>query len=119
MRTIASLLATAVTLALGVTPALAGGEQLVSSPFVAGGYPGAAPAPGGCVAAPYDANFSESVLAAQPGWERLVGGAKAYFNRWSTYKAYHTAAFVFRGAQASTHVIGGFDCATTRTQAMP
>src|SRR4051794_10911195 len=42
-----------------------GSERIVSTPFTAGGYPGAKPAPGACIAAPYDANFSESVLAAQ------------------------------------------------------
>src|SRR4051795_13711617 len=59
-------------------------ETVVSSPVVAGGYPGPRPAPGGCVAGPYDANFSESALALRPGSEQLVGGAKAYFDRWST-----------------------------------
>src|SRR5690242_18053687 len=108
-------------LALTTVPAVAqgrpgmrapGSERIVSTPFTAGGYPGAKPAPGGCVAAPYDANFSESVLAARPGSEQLAGGVKAYFNAWSTFKAYHTAAFAFGpgNARPSTHIVNGFDC---------
>src|SRR3954453_6608492 len=95
-------------------------ERLVSSPVVAGGYPGAKPAPGGCVAGPYDANFSESALALRPGSEQLVGGAKAYFERWSTYKSQHTVSFALpaRG-RPSTHIVNGFDCLTAGTQAMP
>src|SRR4051794_22311293 len=98
-----------------------GPERVVSRPFTAGGYPGAEPAPGSCIAAAYDANFSESVLAAQPGSEQLAGGVKAYFNAWSTFKAYHTAAFAFGpgNARPSTNIVNGFDCVTTGTQAMP
>jgi hypothetical protein len=94
-------------------------ETVVSSPVVAGGYPGPKPAPGGCVAGPYDANFSESALALRPGSEQLVGGAKAYFERWSTYKAQHTVSFALSHGRASTHIVGGFDCVTAHTQAMP
>src|SRR3954447_2726200 len=56
-------------------------ERVVSSPVAGGGYPGESPAPGGCVAGRYDANFAESTLAAQPGTERLRGGAQAAFDR--------------------------------------
>ena len=104
----------------GWAPAGGVREQVVSSPVVAGGYPGEAPAPGGCVAGPYDANKSESALALRPGTEQLVGGAKAYFERWSTFKAQHTVSFAFGpGGQASTHIVNGFDCVTAGTQAMP
>ena len=65
-------------------------SRVVSSPTYGGGYPGAEPAPGGCVNGPYDSNFSESALALRPGTEQLIGGAKAFFGRWSTYKASHT-----------------------------
>jgi hypothetical protein len=94
-------------------------ERVVSSPVTAGGYPGAKPAPGGCIAGPYDANFSESALALRPGSEQLVGGAKAYFERWSTYKAQHTVSFALSKHRASTHIVNGFDCVTAGTQAMP
>ena len=95
-------------------------ETVVSSPVVAGGYPGAKPAPGGCVAGPYDANFSESALALRPGSEQLVGGAKAYFERWSTYKSQHTVSFALPAhGRPSTHIVNGFDCVTAGTQAMP
>ena len=94
-------------------------ETVVSSPVVAGGYPGAKPAPGGCVAGPCDANFSESALALRPGSGQLVGGAKAYFDRWSTYKAQHTVSFAFGRRGPSTHIVNGFDCVTAGTQAMP
>jgi hypothetical protein len=104
----------------GWSPAGGVREQVVSSPVLAGGYPGAAPAPGGCVAGPYDANQSESALALRPGTEQLVGGAKAYFERWSTFKAQHTVSFAFgTGSRPSTHIVNGFDCVTTGTQAMP
>lgn len=118
LATVAILLAVAPA-ATGAPPAR---EQVVSSPFAAGGYPGAEPAPGTCITARYDANFSESVLAARPGSEQLAGASKAYFNKWSTFKAYHNAAFVFGGRgdrPLATAIIGGFDCATTGTQAMP
>ena len=106
-------------------------EQLVSSPTPGGGYPGVKPAPGGCVNGSYDSNFSEGSLALRPGTERLVGGAKAFFGRWSTYKANHTVSFALRRPsrahsyarpgrlRASTHLVTGFDCASTGTQAMP
>ena len=95
-------------------------EQVVSSPVRGGGYPGAEPAPGGCVSGRYDSNFSEGSLALRPGTEQLVGAAKAYFGRWSTFKSSHTASFSLpRGGQPRTHFIGGFDCATRGTQAMP
>jgi hypothetical protein len=102
-------------------------QQVVSSPVAGGGYPGAKPAPGGCVRRHYDSNFSEGALALRPRSDQLVGGAKAYFSRWSTYKANHTVSFSLsrRGAhgygrlRAGTHLVGGFDCVTTGTQKMP
>jgi hypothetical protein len=94
-------------------------EQVVSSPVRGGGYPGAAPAPGRCVAGRYDSNFSEGSLALRPGTERLVGASKAFFGRWSTFKSSHTVTFSFGAGQPRTHFLGGFDCATRGTQAMP
>jgi len=94
-------------------------ERVASSPVSGGGYPGSAPAPGGCVRASYDSNFSEASLALRPGSEQLAGGAKAYFDRWSTYKAQHTVSFAFSGKQITTHLVGGFDCVSTGTQTMP
>jgi hypothetical protein len=94
-------------------------EQVVSSPVTGGGYPGAAPAPGGCVPGRYDSNFSEGSLALRPGTERLAGAAKAFYGRWSTFKSSHTVSFSFGRGGPGTHFIGGFDCATTGTQAMP
>jgi len=94
-------------------------ERVASSPVVGGGYPGAHPAPGGCVEGRYDSNFSESALALRPHSEQLVGGAKAYFQKWSTFKAQHTVSFAFEKGRVSTHVVGGFDCVTTGTQDMP
>jgi hypothetical protein len=104
-------------------------QLVVSAPTSGGGYPGAEPSPGGCVKGAYDSNFSEGALALRPGTERLVGGSKAFFGRWSTFKASHTVSFAFsrahRGPErsprlhASTHFVGGFDCISTGTQAMP
>ena len=94
-------------------------ERVVSSPVTGGGYPGTGPDPGGCVEGPYDSNFSESALALRPGTEQLVGGAKAYFAEWSTYKAQHLVSFAINGGRVSTHFVGGYDCATTGTQDMP
>ncbi len=113
----------------GAPPAGPITEQVVSSPVWGGGYPGAEPAPGGCVRGRYDSNFSEGALALRPGTEALVGASKAFFGRWSTYKSSHTVSFSFpsprhrghhgRRQTAQTHFIGGFDCVTTGTQAMP
>jgi len=103
-------------------------EQVVSSPVSGGGYPGAKPAPGGCVRGRYDSNFSEGALALRRGGEQLVGASKAFFGRWSTYKSQHTVSFSLTRhgghrqharLHARTHFIGGFDCVTTGTQAMP
>lgn len=94
-------------------------ESVVSGTMTSGGYPGVKPTPGGCVAGPYDANYSETALALEPGRERLVGGAKAYFGPWSTYKASHTASFSFGPEGPATHPVTGFDCVSTGTQAMP
>ena len=146
MRRLAALLTAAATVALvpALVPGTAGAvsghdshgrhhgvpfqEHVVSSPVAGGGYPGAHPAPGGCVRGSYDSNFSEGSLALQPGTDRLVGASKAFFGRWSTYKASHTVSFSLArhdagdsGSRvaAGTHFIGGFDCVTTGTQAMP
>jgi hypothetical protein len=100
-------------------PRAGGTERVVSSPVIGGGYPGSAPAPGNCVPGAYDANFSESALAAYPGTDRVVGGAKAYWDRWSTFRSYHTVAFTIGMQDASTHLVGGFDCVTAGTQDMP
>src|SRR3954451_20670570 len=103
-------------------------QQVVSSPVAGGGYPGAKPAPGGCVRARYDSNFSEGALALRRGTDQLVGASKAYFGRWSTFKSEHTVLFSLTRhrthrhhgrLRARTHFIGGFDCVTTGTQAMP
>jgi hypothetical protein len=103
-------------------------QQVVSSPVAGGGYPGAKPAPGGCVRARYDSNFSEGALALRRGTDQLVGASKAYFGRWSTFKSEHTVSFSLARhrthrhhgrLRARTHFIGGFDCVTTGTQAMP
>ena len=95
-------------------------ERVVSDVMVAGGYPGAAPAPGACRAGLYDANYSETALARRPGSEQLVGGAKAYFAAFSTYKAQHTASFTLpTSGRSATHPVGGFDCVTADSQRMP
>jgi hypothetical protein len=94
-------------------------ELVVSSPTRGGGYPGAKPAPGGCRNGRYNSNFSEGALALRPGSEQLAGGSKAFFGRWSTYKASHTVSFSSMAKRPRTHFIGGYDCATTGSQAMP
>src|SRR4051794_21559620 len=140
MRLLVALASSATVLALAATAPVAastgnrrdqgpshgwGGHPAVtsrvgSSPTYGGGYPGAKPAPGGCGNGPHDSNFAESALALRPGTERLVGGAKAFFGRWSTYKASHTVSFaISRRHGSSTHLVGGFDCVTRGTQAMP
>jgi hypothetical protein len=101
-------------------------HHVVSSPVSGGGYRGAKPAPGGCVRGRYNSNFSEGALALRRGTDQLVGASKAYFARWSTFKAEHTVSFSLSrqhrrhsALRARTHFIGGFDCATTGSQAMP
>lgn len=94
-------------------------ERVVSSPTRGGGYPGEEPAPGGCERGNYDSNFSEAFIALKPDSEKLVGGAKAYYDKWSTWKSSRTVSFVMKKKKDSTHVIGGYDCVTTGTQDMP
>lgn len=94
-------------------------ERVSSSPTTGGGYPGAAPAPGDCVEGNYDSNFSEAFIALRPHSEQLVGGAKAFFDKWSTFKSSHTVSFAMGKNQDTTHMVTGFDCISTGTQDMP
>lgn len=97
---------------------------VASSPSGGGGYPvpdgQTAPVPGTCRPGDYNANFSESWVAVQPGTENLIGTSKFFFEKYSTFYDFHLGAFTLPGGTpAGSHQIPGYDCVSTGTQAMP
>lgn len=125
LATVSTMAVTAVLALSSAGAAMAGDhevsftERVVSSPTEGGGYPGEAPAPGGCKKGKYDSNFSEAFIALKPDSEQLVGGAKAFFEKWSTWKSSHTVSFVMSDKEDTTHLVNGFDCISAGTQDMP
>ncbi|MEP7178722.1 MAG: sialidase family protein [Pseudonocardiales bacterium] len=95
-------------------------RRVVSSPTPGGGFPSRRGhyEPGTCQPGMYDANFSESTLAARPGDERLVGASKFFFGRFSTFYNFTTGTFDLSGDHRS-HIVNGYDCITTHTQTSP
>lgn len=99
-------------------------NQPASAPFTAGGYPvppgATAPVPGSCREGTYNANSSESWIAVQPGTENLVGTAKVFFEKFSTYYDFHLGSYTFEnGTPTATNIVQGYECISTGTQAMP
>lgn len=95
---------------------------VASSPTTGGGYPdpGGAPVPGTCVSGSFNANHSESWLAVKPGTEDLVGASKFFFDRYSTFYNFYLGGYRMPGGKpAGNAIVGGYDCVTTGTQAMP
>src|SRR5262245_62662960 len=72
-------------------------NQVASSPTAGGGYPvppgQRVPEAGTCRAGPFNANRSESWIAAQPGTENLVGTSKFFFDRFSTFYMFYDGAY--------------------------
>lgn len=97
---------------------------VASSPTTGGGYPvppGArVPVAGTCREGPFNANHSESWLAVKPGSEDLVGAAKYFFDKYSTFYMFYIGAMQMPGgAPSGNNQVQGYDCLSTGTQAMP
>jgi hypothetical protein len=126
----------AAVLALAATPGVGtGGSSLwsasvpftnvvASTPTAGGGYPvppgSRVPLAGTCGPGPFNANHSESWLAVKPGTEDLVGTAKFFFDKYSTFYMFYVGAFqILGGTPSGNNQVQGYDCVSTGTQEMP
>src|SRR2546428_247109 len=106
--------ALAVLVAGGPTTSAANGgsvtftNQVVSSPSSGGGYPvptgSRVPVAGTCGPGPFNANYSESWIAVQPGTEDLVGSSKFFFDKYSTFYMFYLGAYQILGHPFQDHV---------------
>src|SRR5256712_1663679 len=99
-------------------------NQVASSPSSGGGYPvppgSRVPVAGTCGAGPFNANYSESWIAVQPGTEDLVGSSKFFFDKYSTFYMFYLGAYqILNGSPAGNNQTQGYDCVSTGTQDMP
>ncbi len=97
-------------------------NTVVSSPTTGGGYPQNFPVEGGCRLGSYNSNHSESDIAVMPGTETLVGNSKFFFEKFSTFYAFHLGTYDIPGTNPSAtrnNIVQGYDCVTTGSQAMP
>src|SRR2546427_304775 len=90
-------------------------NQVASSPSSGGGYPvppgSRVPVAGTCGPGPFNANYSESWIAVQPGTEDLVGSSKFFFDKYSTFYMFYLGAHqILNGAPAGNNQIQGYDC---------
>jgi hypothetical protein len=97
---------------------------VASSPTTGGGYPvppgSRVPLAGTCRPGPFNANHSESWIAVKPGTEDLVGTAKYFFDKYSTFYMFYVGAIQFLGGTPSgNNQVQGYDCVSTGTQDMP
>src|SRR5204862_7616654 len=93
---------------------------VASSPTAGGGYPvppgSRVPVAGTCRPGPFNANHSESWLAVKPGTEDLVGSAKYFFDKFSTFYMFYLGAIqIPGGTPASNNQIQGYDGVSTGT----
>src|SRR5437870_7442201 len=119
--------------ALAVVPSAAAGGWTTSIPFTnvvattptsGAGYPVPAgsrvPVAGTCGAGPFNANHSESWIAAKPGTEDLVGSSKFFFDKYSTFYMFYLGAHqILGGTPSGNNQVQGYDCISTGTQDMP
>jgi hypothetical protein len=101
-----------------------GTNQVASTPTSGGGYPvppgSRVPEAGTCGPGPFNANHSESWIAVQPGTEDLVGSAKFFFDKFSTFYMFYLGALQIPGGTPSgNNQVQGYDCVSTGTQDMP
>jgi hypothetical protein len=99
-------------------------NQIASSPTTGGGYPvppgSRVPEAGTCGPGPFNANHSESWIAAKPGTEDLVGSSKFFFDKYSTFYMFYLGAHqILDGTPVGNNQIQGYDCVSTGTQDMP
>jgi hypothetical protein len=124
LAAVAALASASTAAAAGWTSSVPFTNQVVSSPVVGGGYPvppGATrPDPGTCGPQSLNSNHSESWLAVRPGTEDLVGDAKFFVGKWSTFYDFHLGSFTIPGGTpVATNQVQGYECTTVGTQAMP
>src|SRR2546425_3152067 len=99
-------------------------NQVVSSPSSGAGYPvptgSRVPVAGTCGPGPFNANYSESWIAVQPGTEDLVGSSKFFFDKYSTFYMFYLGSYrILNGAPLDDNQVQGYDCVSTGTQEMP
>ena len=99
-------------------------NMVASTPTAGGGYPvppgSRVPLAGTCGPGPFNANHSESWLAVKPGTEDLVGSSKFFFDKYSTFYLFYLGAYqILAGTPSGNNQVQGYDCVSTRTQAMP
>ena len=99
-------------------------NMVASTPTSGGGYPvppgSRVPLAGTCGPGPFNANHSESWLAVKPGTEDLVGSSKFFFDKYSTFYLFYLGAYqILAGTPSGNNQVQGYDCVSTRTQAMP
>jgi hypothetical protein len=128
-RSIAAALAALAALVFAATASAAnwsfvGTNQVASTPTSGGGYPvppgSRVPEAGTCREGPFNANHSESWIAVKPGTEDLVGSAKYFFDKYSTFYMFYLGALqILGGTPSGNNQIQGYDCISTGTQDMP
>jgi hypothetical protein len=99
-------------------------NQVASSPTAGGGYPvppgQTVPDAGTCRPGPFNANYSESWIAVDPGTENLVGSSKFFFDKYSTFYMFYNGSYrILNGTPVDSKQIEGYDCVSTGTQDMP
>jgi len=95
-------------------------NAVATSPTSGAGYPvpegSRVPVAGTCRPGPFNANHSESWLAVKPGTEDLVGSAKYFFDKYSTFYMFYLGALqIFGGTPSGNNQIQGYDCLSTGT----
>ncbi len=124
-RSIAVTVAALVALVFAATASAAnwsfvGTNQVASTPTSGAGYPVPAgsrvPEAGTCREGPFNANHSESWIAVKPGTEDLVGSAKYFFDKYSTFYMFYLGALqILDGTPSGNNQIQGYDCLSTGT----
>jgi hypothetical protein len=97
-----------------------GMNQVASTPMDGAGYPvppgSRVPKAGTCQRGPFNANHSESWIAVKPGTEDLVGSAKYFFDKYSTFYMFYLGAIqITGGTPTGNNQIQGYDCLSTGT----
>ena len=97
-----------------------GANQVASTPMNGAGYPvppgSRVPEAGTCQRGPFNANHSESWIAVKPGTEDLVGSAKYFFDKYSTFYMFYLGAIqITGGTPTGNNQIQGYDCLSTGT----
>jgi hypothetical protein len=124
-RSIAAAVAALVALVFAATASAAnwsfvGTNQVASTPTNGAGYPvppgSRVPEAGTCREGPFNANHSESWIAVKPGTEDLVGSAKYFFDKYSTFYMFYLGALqILGGTPSGNNQIQGYDCLSTGT----